>query len=211
MLKSKKISITGINKKQVNKMENKGLTLIEMLVAITMFSIIMGAVSGLFISAVRSQRRVLVAQEMIDQTGYVMEYMSRAIRMAQKQLPPTVDCSTTCLSQDGLNYELIGEDDLRFRNSKCICQRFFLDAGQLKEQEEWVLSGGVPTGGTENSLTSDDFQINPLKFNISGEEEIDTFQPRATISLKIESTKVSPSPKLQIQTSISQRPLDTAQ
>jgi len=193
--------------------KNKGVTLIEMLVAVAIFSITVGAISGLFISAIRSQRKVLATQELLDQTSYVLEYMSRAMRMARRESTPTAECShitTDCLSQADLNYETSGNQDLRFLNYTCACQRFFLEGPRLKEQKDWTLIGGVPTGGTENFLTSDKLQINSLKFNLSGQSqsEVPNLQPRVTIFLKILGRGTTERPEIQIQTSISQRPLD---
>lgn len=185
----------------------KGFTLIEMLVAVLIFAIIIGAISGVFISGLRSQRRALSTQEVLNQTSYALEYMSRAIRMARKQLPPTSDCSATCLSQNGLNYEISGNSDLRFQNYNCVCQRFFLEEGQLKEQKEWRLREGILTGGTTLPLTSANLKVNSLKFNLSGAAQppADKLQPMVTIFLEIEGREKS---KLKIQTSVSQRALD---
>jgi len=188
------------------KMMKKGVTLVEMLVAVTVFSITIGAISGIFISGIRTQRRVLATQELLDQTSYVLEYTGRALRMAKKELN-----APTCLSSNGLNYEKVGDQDLRFKNYEGICQRFFQEGVRLKEQKGWTLVGGVPTGGTENYLISDKLQINSLKFNFSGEAQppTDNLQPRVTIFLEILGRETGVGqPKIQIQTSVSQRDLD---
>jgi len=193
---------------------NKGVSLIEMLAAVAVFAITIGAISGIFISAVRSQRRILATQELLDQTSYVLEYMGRALRMARKESTATAECphvTTDCLSSVDLNYENSGNQDLRFLNYTCTCQRFFLEAatGRLKEHKDWTLVGGSPSGGTENYLTSDKLQINSLKFSLSGQSQTDLFQPRVTIFSEILGRGAAgEQPKIQIQTSISQRPLD---
>lgn len=192
---------------------NKGVSLIEMLVAVAIFAITVGAISGIFVSAIRTQRRVLATQELLDQTSYVLEYMGRALRMARKESTATVECphiTTDCLSSADLNYETSGNQDIRFLNYTCNCQRFFLEGSRLKEHKDWTLSGGVPSGGTENYLTSDKLQINSPKFNLSGqsESEVPNLQPRVTIFLEILGRGTTERPKIQIQTSISQRNID---
>ena len=191
------------------KMKSKGLTLIETLVAVTIFAIIVGAISGLFISAIRSQRRVLATQELLDQTSYVLEYMGRALRMAQKDLGGS--CLTTCGA--GCNYENpVGVFSVvRFINYDGKCQEFLKDGIQLKERKSSDGSAtNLPASGIP--ITSDKLQINSLKFNLSGETQIDLLQPRVTIFLEIEGREAAGSrPKIQTQTSISQRPLDVAQ
>jgi type II secretory pathway pseudopilin PulG len=194
--------------------EQRGISLIEMLAAVTVFVITVGAISGIFISAIRNQRRILATQELLDQTSYVLEYMGRALRMARKE-----SNAPTCLSANGLNYEIplayqIGGDENLGRGIRFInhlqnddCQEFFLDGDQLKYK---IKIGTV--GETILDFTSTKLQVDSLKFNLSGESGSDNLQPRITIFLEIEGREAAGSrPKIQIQTSISQRPLDLAQ
>jgi prepilin-type N-terminal cleavage/methylation domain-containing protein len=190
---------------------NKGVSLIEMLTAVAIFAITVGAISGLFISAIRSQRRVLATQELLDQTSYVMEYMGRALRMAKKELN-----ASTCLSAYGLNYEIAtipgtGKNGLKFINYYGICQGFFLDNdvdgdGDDDQLKEWI------EGQTPLPITSDKLDIENLQFNLSGKAQppADYLQPRVTIFLEMwgRETIGMERPKIQIQTSISQRNLD---
>jgi prepilin-type N-terminal cleavage/methylation domain-containing protein len=199
------------------KIKNKGLTLIEMLVAVTIFSIIVGAIAGIFISGIQSQRRVLATQELLDQTSYVIEYMSRALRMARKEL--AIDPAKACLLEDsttilyGQNYQLRdidqdGEvDGIRFLNYEGKCQQFFLEDGKLYEIKS--TDSSVANFGSPYFLTSPLLSINSLKFNLSGENQTDLFQPRVTIFLEISGREIKGGrPKIQIQTTISQRNLD---
>ena len=184
-------------------MKNKGVTLIEMLAAVAIFAITVGAISGTFISAIRSQRRVLATQELLDQTSYVLEYMGRALRMAKKDTAGS--CLTTCGA--GCNYENPGGNVSQIKFLKHdietdtdICYWFFLENNQIKESKNGALPGVV--------LTSAKLTVNSLKFNLSGESGSDTLQPRVTIFLKILGRGTTERPEIQIQTSISQRPLD---
>ena len=56
---------------------------------------------------------------------------------------------------------------------------------------------------------SDDFEVTSLQFNLSGESQTDTLQPRVTIAATIR--KVGGGPDIRIQTTISQRNLDVVQ
>jgi len=179
---------------------NNGVSLIEMLAAVTVFVITVGAISGIFISAIRSQRRILATQELLDQTSYVLEYMGRALRMAKKDSSSPPICLTTCGS--GCNYENPGGDisKIRFIDYNDVCTEYFLDpvTGQLKKT----------AGGTTSELTSTKLYVNSLRFRIWGEDQNDFYQPRVTIFLEISGRETIGRPKIQIQTSISQRPLD---
>ena len=177
---------------------NKGVSLIEMLAAVAIFAITIGAISGLFISAIRTQRRILATQELLDQTSYVLEYMGRALRMAKK------DTSLVCLST-AKNYEN-GIDWIRFLKFESatgtdVCYYFYLSGNRIYESKG---------GAAGISLTSEKLTVNFLKFVVSGDDlPTDTLQPRVTIFLEIFGKGATgEQPKIQIQTSISQRPLD---
>jgi len=180
---------------------NRGFTLIELLVAMTIFTLVLGSGAGLFVSAVQSQRRSLANQELLDQTSYAIEYMSRSLRMAKKERN-----APACLSSNGLNYEIVAIEagilGLKFINhlQDDDCQAFFIKDGQLKYRKE---IGAIPK--TLN-LTSENLTVDYLNFELSGKEQTDNLQPRVTFSLGIEYPEEGVSMK--IQTTISQRNLD---
>ena len=74
-------------------MKFRAFTLIEMLIAVVIFSIIIGAATGVFVSAIQLQKYNLAYQQLLDQTSYAMEYMSRAIRMAKRNEGPVCSFS----------------------------------------------------------------------------------------------------------------------
>jgi prepilin-type N-terminal cleavage/methylation domain-containing protein len=171
-----------------------GFTLVELLVVIGIISLTIGTVSSLLLSGISSQSRILAEQEVSDQVSYLLEYMGRALRMAKKDDLGGVNC----LSGDKVNYEINPEKNaIKFRNYRDECQRFFLDGNQIKEERTGIV---LP-------LTSPALKINSLKFDLSGESQADKIQPKITIFLEIEGRGRNP-PKIQIQTTISQRNLD---
>jgi len=186
------------------KMTKGGFTLIEMLVAVMIFSLIIGVISGVFISGLRGQKMTLSSQKLLDQISYALEYMSRALRMANKQ---TADIPA-CLFQEGLNYEITHSGSgLKFINhlEEDDCQEFFLEDSQLKYRKK------IGQAGEETlDLTSSNLQITSLIFSISGEGQDDDLQPRVTIFLNMKGKGQKPEeqPEMKIQTTISQRNLD---
>lgn len=189
----KKIYITGVKYTHMKQ----GYTLIEVLTTITIFLLISGAIFGLFTSSLVAQRKALASQKIFDNVSYVIEYMSRALRMALKDDIGGVNC--LLVAQDKSNFEITHSGSgIKFREYKGTgCQEFYLEAGRLKENKE----------GTINFLTPDKMKINSLKFDIFGENQVDEFQPRVTIFLDMETTGAAVA-KIQIQTTISQRNLD---
>lgn len=193
----------GINAtmKQGSKATLKqGFTPIELMVGIAVFTFIVAIVAGIFVTAVRVQRRVLAQQELVDQVSYVMEYMSRALRTAQKDLGPI------CLSTNGLNYEITRSGGgVKFLNAEGECQEFFLDSAtrQLKESR----------AGVENVITSQSLEILTFKPVLAGESQQDTLQPRVTFLLEVRriGTRPEEQASMRIQTTVSQRNLDIVQ
>ncbi|MDO8436187.1 MAG: type II secretion system protein, partial [bacterium] len=176
----------------------KAFTLIELMVAVLVFSIIAAAASGILISSLKSQKRILAEQRILGQTSYILEYMSRTLRMAKKDL--IGDCINV-----KMNYEKTrAGNGLQFINYKDECWEFFLDNNELKERRK------IGTVDEEIlSLTSSNLKVNSLNFNLIGRPVDDNSQPRVTFSLSVRGVDFGVSqPDIKIQTTISQRNLD---
>lgn len=179
-------------------MRQKAFTLVELMVSVAVFTVITAIVAGLFVSAIKAQRRILAQQELLDQTSYVVDYMSRAIRTARKEVSPP-----RCLSQAGISYELTkAGNGVKFVNSAGECQEFYFDSGkkQLRESKE----------GTENMITSERLQILSFKLKLFGASDTDYFQPRVSFVFDVQITGTKPEEQstIKIQTTVSQRNLD---
>ena len=184
---------------------NKSYTLIEILVAVSIFTIVIAAPTGFLVGSLKGQQKALASQKLLDNTSYTLEYISRALRMAKKEL--STDPSVACLLEDstiryGYNYQITrGGNGLKLINYKEECQEFFLEGTRLKESKD----------GVENYLTSEDLEIISLKFRLSGQSQTDNDQPRVTLFLEIKGGKGQRPelrPLIKIQTTISQRNLD---
>lgn len=184
-------------------MTNKAYTLIEVLVAISIFFIVIAAPTGFFVGSLKGQQKALASQMLLDNVSYNLEYISRAIRMAKK------DLAGDCIEEDS-NYENPGHNisKIRFLNYHGYCQEFLLNNDRLGVKIS-------PDANEENlgeflPLTPADLEIESVKFQLSGQEQEDDFQPRATIFLKIRGKGLKPElqPEIKIQTTISQRNLD---
>ena len=182
---------------------NKSFTLIEILVAVTIFSLVVAAGSGIFISSISGQQKSLAFQKVLSESSYVMEYVSRSLRMAQKDDIEINGVTKNCLSGDKVNYEITPSGKgIKFRNYKNECQEFYLDtsAKQLKESKDEV----------ENYLTSEKLEVLAFNINLLGQSQEDSKQPRVTIFLDIKTRgqRAQTQYEMKIQTTISQRNLD---
>ncbi len=187
--------------KKSKKDQEKGYTLIEVLVSATLFFMVIAGPTGLFISSMRSQARTLALRETVDNTSHIMEHISRSLRMARK------DIDGTCISS-GKNYENPGSDlsKVRFLNYDGLCQEFLLINDRLEEKKS--INGSSDNLGTGSYLTSDDLIISFLNFKLSGEGQEDDLQPRLTIAFEISKKGQPETSRTRIQTTISQRNLD---
>lgn len=187
ILKSKKNNQFTSIPHHLPKESGGGITLIEILVAVAIFASVVTTASAIFVSALRAQRQSLAYQQLLDQTSYLMEYMSRAIRMAKK------DMDGSCIAAK-LNYAFV-DQCLKFKNYQGECQQFCLDGLRLKEIK----------AGVQSYLTSPDLRVNSFSVTLIGQTQDDNLQPLVSIFLDIGGKEQS---KIRIQTSISQRDLD---
>lgn len=180
----------------IKSKKEKGFTLVELLVSVTIFAIVLGVIGNIFMTSFQSQRRSLALGTIFDQTSFLMEYLSRSLRMARKDL--TGACITT-----GTNYQLTRSGrGIKFINSQSVCQEFYWDlaANRLKENK----------GGTEQYLTASNSEVVAFNINLTGESQTDDKQPRVTffLNLRNSGSRSESRPSLQIQTTLSQRKLD---
>ena len=178
-----------------------GYTLIEVLVSIVIFTLISGAAFAIFSSTIKIQKYSLESQQLLGQTSYVVEYMSRAFRMAKTQDATGV----SCIALDS-NYEISTSDKIRFLTYNGECVEFFLDSAskQLKmtrNADNLLLASTL-------DLTSDNFEVTTFKFEIKGETSADNLQPKVTLFMEIEGESSGFKPNMKIQTTLSQRDLD---
>ncbi len=193
----------------MNQKTQKAYTLIEVLIAVAIFFTVIAGPTGLFVSSLKSQNRILSIREIIDNSSHVFEYISRALRMARKELSCSVRSqpeTCTCLDDSGYgsNYEITREGKgIKFNNFQqpSVCQEFFWDTAdnRLKESKD---------GAEPIALTSDDLEVVSFKFEEFGLGQDDNIQPRITIFLEITKKNQTEAPKIRVQTTISQRNLD---
>jgi type II secretory pathway pseudopilin PulG len=170
----------------------RGITIIEMLVGIFIFSLIMTGLLDLFNIQLQAQRKILKEASLLNNLSYSLEYMSRALRMARRD-------DGTCIS-DGYTFQQIG-NGIKFKNYKGQCQYFYLEDGILKEQ--------INTNPSV-SLTPFDIEVEELNIYLSGQNKTDDYQPKATISFRVKIRSLNPiyQNPIQIQTTLSARNLD---
>lgn len=168
------------------------------MVAVGIFAILLTTFTGFFVGAVQSQRKTLASQELIDNVSYNLEYMSRAIRMARK------DLVGDCISIKN-NYEMTSQGrGIKFKNYQGECQEFFWNDNDNRLYESKNGETALPL--TPAGLEVLSFQFGPSDSWGQGQET----QPRVTLYLEIKGKGEKPElqPSIKIQTTISQRNLN---
>lgn len=181
--------------------KNKGFTLVEILVVLLIFSIMLIAISAVFISGIKTQRNSLAMNQLLDQLNYAVEYMGRSVRMAKK----AEDSSYT--SKDIIYYipvvipanSKIGLLNGSGKGNEAECIFYYLNNDRIYKAST-VGSIGLP-------LTSDDIKITKLLFTVSNQAE-NNDQPKVTILIEAESISGNPIQKAMVQTTVSQRDLN---
>lgn len=175
--------------------EKEGFTLVEVLVATTIFVVIMLSATSIFKYALEGQKKSLMSQNVQESLRYFLEVIGKEVRMAQRDngvCTSTPDNKIFATSTNAFG------DVLEFKNYHGQCVRYYL------------FGAGDFTRFTVKRDTPVDF-ISPLSVDVSDlrfiVQEEDGKQPLVTISFKGEA--VTPSggraEAINVQTSIVSR------
>lgn len=90
--------ITSKNLKLKTKNFQAGFTLVEVIVSSFVFSIIVVVTIGLFVQILALERRSFASQKIQENGLFIIELMSREIRVSQIQDQDSPDCTATTLT-----------------------------------------------------------------------------------------------------------------
>lgn len=165
---------------------NKGFTLVELLVAIVIFSFVLIMVSSVFVHSLDLQRRAFNLQQAEENAAFVMEFMAKELRVSEIVVP-SID--STCPSSPDQSLTLDHPD-----------------AGTVK----YYLSGSNvirEVNGVPGVINSNTVRFERLDFCVRGIAVGDNKQPRVTVNATINSTKTLEQASVTIQTTLSLREL----
>lgn len=172
-------------------MNNKGFTLIELMVSLAIFAAVVGISVNLFTASFRTQRKAQRLQDVLDNARFSLERMAKAIRVSCIKTPDT-----------GPNNSTSTLDVYHFRRAKHLQYR--LANGRIKEIEN---PGGADE--IESDLTGERIQVDKLGFFVQGVGPADDRQPQATIVLNFEpNIEKWEGGAIRIQTTVSPRFLE---
>ena len=160
----------------------RGFTLVEMLVAITIFSIIVSIASGVFIRSLRAQRLIVNLMAINDNASQAVEQMAREIRTG---------ILFTATSTAEISFVNTADKTVAYR---CNSTTQSLDRG---------------VDGVFKPITSAEVKLRKCAFALTGQSVSDSQPARVTVTLGIGSDIPEIQGTLaNIQTTVSQRNLD---
>ncbi len=178
------------------KNEKSGMTLMEMIVAVSIFTILIFMTSNVFIEIMSGQRRSIAQQNTQENMRYIFEVFSKEIRQAQRSDDA---CYSSALNR---NYNTNPSNNiLYFQNKEGECVSYFVADGTLM----------IRRGAHLASTTPSFLKISGVYFDVVDNEigmapEEDRVQPRVTFKMRAEATNaVYGDIKLYMQTTVSSR------
>jgi type II secretory pathway pseudopilin PulG len=172
---------------------NKGFTMVELLVAIASFIIIVSIVVGGFSGALRSQRQSIALLNANYNSSLVLEQMAREIRTGMN----------FCINQS----IACSESQLVFTNAYGQNVVYRLNNFGI---EKSIIEESINREISFKKITADDVVVDYLKFILNGQTFRDGKQTRITILIGIKSKESSISGSvINLQTTVSPRVLDS--
>jgi prepilin-type N-terminal cleavage/methylation domain-containing protein len=194
---------------------NNGFTLIEMLVALSLFTIVVTIAVGAFLSLIGASKSVQSEQSVITTLTFVLDSMTREIRTGtnyycntrsvlddtnQVATSTVRDCNT---GSDGLSFVEAGSSITASASNKRVA--YYYDNSSTTNRTIMRKVGN----GTPQSIVSDGITVTNAQFFVTGTDRLgvgtDINQPTVTIIL--EATDDTGASTV-LQTTVTQRELD---
>ncbi len=207
---------TNKYKMQIRKFKNnKGFTLVELMVSVSIFAVVMILCMGAILTVLDSNRKSQSVRAVMDNLSYSLEGMTRAIRFGSVYHCGAGSVMTTqnCAYPNGSNTLSVLD------STKAQHIKFWFDAGNKKIVK--TVSDSLGSGAVDYDLTSPDVTIQSLTFYTSGTDSypfasnncasggFDCFQPKVIVVIKgFAGTKPSTQTAFSLETTLSQRAFD---
>jgi prepilin-type N-terminal cleavage/methylation domain-containing protein len=194
--------------------DEKGFSLVELLVAVSVFTIIIIMVLSIFQNSFMVQKNAIATQEVQEGIRYALEVMSKELRSARPNVvdpsepfwnecpyPSTLPLQANPGHMDGYNkvYNFDGGDNvLYFRNKEGDCVYYYLNN---TDKRIYINKGTV-----DLPITPDNVEIEDFSIFVQGDfvPDYPRYQENVTFSIKLKS-EIEDISNIRIQTSITSR------
>ena len=192
--------------KNKKKNREKGFTLIEMLVAMTLFSFVVTVALGALFMILKANEKTKVIKLVVNNLNMALEGMSREIRVGYNYDKDRNNCDsgTGC---DNFTFKTKDKCDALFRLKTTDGKGRIYKKIKKKKSGD---TGTNCTGGdnTEIPITSSDVDIKQLVFRTFGVGS-GNGQPRVLMTIQGKIHRPNLDEEFNIQTTVSQRKIDT--
>ncbi len=175
------------------KLSSRGFTLIEMVVAISLFSVVVLVSVSAMLAIADANKKANATRVVMDNVNFAMENMGRNIRT-------------------GYNYSCAGAGDCVSGGTSIS----FTDQKGNTIVYSWSENGSGlgsitirKNSGTPVGITSPQVDVDNLTFYVSGTSSSDGLQPRALITLRGTAQIGKETTSFNIQSTVSQRKVDS--
>lgn len=183
----------------------KGFTLIELIVAIGLFSTLIAIAAGSFTNALKTQRQIAALISAQSNASLALEQAAREIRTGYlfchdyNASTPSAPCASFC-SITGQGWTCDGFLD--FYSATPANVKYILQNGALARSEN---------GGSAQAITGENVSVKYLTFQLFGNIENDHWNPRITILMGVAPSSTDPAianDVLNLETTVSARGID---
>ena len=183
----------------------KGYSLLEMVVSVAIFATIFLIVTSIYLSLISAQRSVIATQTIQESMKFVLELAGKELRTAQKSdntceasLGFTVDAPAKKIFNTHSTLPGLG-DIVYFKNKNGECVAYYLENNRFK----------INRDGNDMFVTPDELDLSNLRFDVLDDDvgAFHSIQPTMTMRLDVSYTgsKNMHNQKTTLQTSITSR------
>jgi prepilin-type N-terminal cleavage/methylation domain-containing protein len=172
-----------------NKYE-KGFTLMEVMVSVTIFTIIVTIGMGALITIFKTLQKTRADRQTIDSISFVMDTMTRRIRTGKEY--------TSSDAGGGI----------KFIDQENVSVSFYKDSDSEGNSRIYMIDGAFGNQNDPVDITPENFTVKDFELTIIGTDPSDGIQPMVAINLKGVVRNGQQESQLAVQTIVSQRLLD---
>lgn len=184
----------------------KGFTLIEVIVSVSLFVVIVLSATSIFKLAIDGQRSAIATQNVQESLKFFLEVIAKEIRMAQKNAGVCTGIADDKIFE--VTEQIDGSDMLYFKNYYGECVKYYLAADGISSSNLRFKISRTPGGSAATPavgfISPAKIRIKNLHFIISSSAS--TSQPMVTINLNANAIDNSQlDSDMTLQTSITSR------
>jgi prepilin-type N-terminal cleavage/methylation domain-containing protein len=174
--------------KILNPQTQTGFTLVEVLVTTMIFSLLMIDIGGIFVQIMNLERRGFAAQKIQENGTFVLETISREVRVSRIENQDNSNCTATTLTiAHPVNGTVV----------------YSVNGGIVQRQ---ATEGGQPI---TTAISSSDVNFTRFNFCIAGSDPNDNKQARVAVVASIQNRTGKEIYRFDVQTTVSSRDVST--